>query len=223
MKKVLAQGFTLVELLIVIALLGIIATIVIATINPIEQANKARDAGYKNDASELVSAVQRYYASQNQFPWTTLDPSTYPNADKQFGWVSADDSTVGLCPTTGNCQSASPAPLISSYELATSFLNKSWIGTNVAGADKLYIGKAPGASSSVYVCWVPKSSANRQSLINSCASNSTTSCKMMDLSSDSFSSAGTPLQASTDTCGSPNSTNWTDFSSLPKCAECVPE
>jgi prepilin-type N-terminal cleavage/methylation domain-containing protein len=221
MKKVLAQGFTLVELLIVIALLGIIATIVIATINPIEQANKARDAGYKNDASELVSAVQRYYASQNQFPWTTLDPGTYPNADSPFGWVSADDGSVGLCPKTGNCQVASPAPLIASYELATSFLNKSWIGSSVAGADKLYIGKAGGASSSVYVCWVPKSSANRQNLINSCATNSTTSCKMMNLTKD-FTASGTP--ATSNVCTSPNDLAWSPSQgSLPQCAECVPE
>ena len=34
-------GFTLVELLIVIALLGVIALIVIAAINPIEQRNRA--------------------------------------------------------------------------------------------------------------------------------------------------------------------------------------
>jgi len=221
MKKVLAQGFTLVELLIVIALLGVIATIVIASINPIEQANKARDAGYKSDASELVSAVQRYYASQNQFPWTTLNSAV--TADSQFGWIDAADTSVGLCAAVGSgCQSttASPAPLIASFELETSFLNKSWIGSNVVGADKLYIGKAPGASSGVYVCWIPKSSANRKSLINSCASNSTTSCKMMDLTAG-FTASGTPATSSV--CTSPNDLAWSPSSSLPQCAECVPE
>lgn len=226
MKKVLAQGFTLVELLIVIALLGVIATIVIAAINPIEQANKARDAGYKSDASELVSAVQRYYASQNQFPWTTLNSTEYATADKAFGWVNAADISVGLCAAAGaSCQTttASPAPLISSYELETSFLSKSWIGTGVGAGDMLYIGKATGASSGVYVCWVPKSSANRQNLINSCSATSTSACKMMDLSATGgFTASGTPVKSTT--CTSPNDTAWSPASGLlPSCAECVPE
>lgn len=223
MKRILAQGFTLVELLIVIALLGVIATIVIAAINPIEQANKARDAGYKNDASEMVSAVQRYYASESNFPWTTLDPTK--TADLQFGWVSADDVTVGLCAAAGTaCQStaASPAPLISSYELATSFLSKAWIGAG-SQSDKLYIGKATGSSSGVYVCWIPKSSSNRQALITSCASGSTVSCKMANLSiSGGFTSAGTPSY--TGSCTNPNDAAWAPTgSNLPSCAECVPE
>jgi prepilin-type N-terminal cleavage/methylation domain-containing protein len=223
MKRILAQGFTLVELLIVIALLGVIATIVIAAINPIEQANKARDAGYKNDASELVSAIQRYYASQSNFPWTTLNPAT--TADAQFGWVSADAVTVGLCAAAGTaCQSsaASPAPLIGSYELQTSFLSKAWIGAGNQ-SDKLYIGKAPGSSSGVYVCWVPRANSNRQALITGC-SGTTPNCKMVDLNGGTagFTSAGTPSY--TGGCLTPGVTTWAPTgSNLPSCAECVPE
>lgn len=220
MKSVLARGFTLVELLIVIALLGIIATIVIAAINPIEQANKARDAGYKNDASEVVSAVERYYASQNQFPWTTLNDTI--DADTEFGWVDAADTTVGLCAAAGSsCQNttASPAPLIASYELQTSFLSKSWIGTNVTASDKLYIGKATGASSGVYVCWVPKSNSARNALITAC-SGSSAACKMADLTAG-FSGSGTPDY--TENCTSNSSTSWSPSGTLPSCAECVPE
>jgi prepilin-type N-terminal cleavage/methylation domain-containing protein len=223
MKRILAQGFTLVELLIVIALLGVIATIVIAAINPIEQANKARDAGYKNDASELVSAIQRYYASQSNFPWTTLNPAT--TADAAFGWVSADSITVGLCAAAGTaCQSAaaSPAPLIGSYELQTSFLSKAWIGAG-SQSDRLFIGKATGSSSGVYVCWIPKANSNRQTLITSCAAGSTVSCKMANLTiAGGFTSAGTPSY--TGGCTTPTDAAWAPTgSNLPSCAECVPE
>jgi len=40
--KTRSKGFTLVELLIVIALIAILSVAVLATINPIEQANKAK-------------------------------------------------------------------------------------------------------------------------------------------------------------------------------------
>jgi prepilin-type N-terminal cleavage/methylation domain-containing protein len=220
MKRILAQGFTLVELLIVIALLGVIATIVIAAINPIEQANKARDAGYKNDASELVSAVQRYYASQSNFPWTTVNVAN--TADIKFGWVSADDISVGLCAATGTaCRSAaSPAPLIGSYEVETSFLSKAWIGAAGVG-DKLYIGKATGSSSGVYVCWVPRANSNRQALITGCT-GTTPDCKMANLAATGgFAGAGTPVYA--EGCTTPGDANWAPTSGFPTCAECVPE
>ena len=41
-RKIFESGFTLVELLIVIALIAILSVAVLATINPIEQSNKAK-------------------------------------------------------------------------------------------------------------------------------------------------------------------------------------
>ena len=71
-KRAVSTGFTLVELLIVIALIAILSVAVLATINPIEQTNKARDAKFKNDAAEVLSAYERYFASQNNYPWNSL-------------------------------------------------------------------------------------------------------------------------------------------------------
>lgn len=212
MKKILAQGFTLVELLIVIALLGVIATIVIAAINPIEQANRASDAGKKADASQLVSAVQRYYATHDQFPWQACTGgSCTSTSDAAFGFVSADDVAVGLCGVAGaTCKtSATLGELITSQELQSQFLSKSWINATAVDA-KLMVGKGAGASSGVYVCWVPKAQSNRQVLINSASTGN----KMVALS---FSGAGVP-NAST-ACTLPSSPGWAAGS----CYECVPE
>src|SRR5579872_4230016 len=66
-----AKGFTLIELLIVIAILGILATAVLSAINPVEQINRGRDTGTQSDAEQLISAIQRFNASNGYFPWLT--------------------------------------------------------------------------------------------------------------------------------------------------------
>src|SRR3990170_6632158 len=70
MKK--SSGFTLIELLVVITLIGVLAVAVLSALNPIEQINKARDAGKRADASQLLTAVDRYFASNEKFPWNNF-------------------------------------------------------------------------------------------------------------------------------------------------------
>jgi len=221
MRRALARGFTLVELLIVIALLGVIATIVIAAINPIEQANRASDAGMKADASQIVSAIQRYYASHNEFPWQAAASCTTNGgtgctltSDAEYPFISADNPSVGICGSATDCKgSTTQGELLAALELQNAFLSKSWIAATSLDA-KIMVGKASGASSSVYVCWIPKSSSNRQKLISSAG---TTSNKMVDITG--FTSAGIPTSASASTCATPSDPNW----ALGKCYECVPE
>jgi len=74
MKMLIAQdrstekGFTLMELLIVIVIIGILAVAVLAALNPLEQIRRANDSGKKANARELVSAIDRYVASQGALP-----------------------------------------------------------------------------------------------------------------------------------------------------------
>jgi len=84
------KAFTLIELLIVIALLGALAVLLLAALDPFEQLKKGTDTGVRNTVSEVHGAIIRYYAvAGNKMPW---DPSTSIGPiDLSTGY-----STVGL-------------------------------------------------------------------------------------------------------------------------------
>lgn len=160
-KKAISDGFTLVELLIVIGLLGAIALIVISAINPIEQANRARDTRFKADGGQLVSAIDRYFAAKSEFPWMTLS-SSY-TTDSVWPFVSATDPGNGICSgTIGSPVCSADGLLVSNNELKTEFRSRDFI-QNAATADKqIMIGKDSGASSSVYACFIPLAKSTRE-------------------------------------------------------------
>jgi len=62
------KGFTLVELLVVVAIIGVLAAVLLIGINPLEQTRKARDTGKLSRCKEAISAAERYYAFHNDDP-----------------------------------------------------------------------------------------------------------------------------------------------------------
>lgn len=152
------RGFTLVELLIVIGLLGAIALIVIAAINPIEQANRSRDTKYQADSSQVVSAIERYFVAVGEFPWETVTPTL--DTDDPYGFANAADEGIGIC--GASCGSGSPGVLISSDELKTEFANRDFIKNSADTDKRLLVGKDSGSTSSVYACFIPKAKSTRE-------------------------------------------------------------
>ena len=148
------RGFTLVELLIVIALIAILSVAVLATINPIEQSNKARDASFKNDAAEVLNAFERYYTSSSRYPWMDVrgigvssvsDTIVVGSTSPAFGVVGVGDT---------------PGLLISTSELKNSFAGKDPFQASAAEEDKMYV-VHNGDTNDNYVCFHPKAAANR--------------------------------------------------------------
>ncbi|MFH0863902.1 MAG: type II secretion system protein [Candidatus Gottesmanbacteria bacterium] len=78
-------GFTIIELVFVIAMIGIFAVAIIVLINPIKRINQARDSKVKSDISQIATGLQNYFVLNSLFPTspeTTLvtsgDLRTYP-------------------------------------------------------------------------------------------------------------------------------------------------
>ncbi len=209
----MSKAFTLVELLIVIAILGIIAIIVIAAINPAEQANRARDTGTKADSGQLLSAIQRYYANNNKYPWNDCTGAScvpvVAEVSDAVTFLNANTAGYGLCGTGAGCPQGL---LMSGYELQPAFLGKAWV-TTTSQAEKIFIGKPQGVSSSVYVCWVPKSSSYRQTLINS----GKISDPFTGFTPTGTVTVKTGVTLVTDPCWAPAA------GALPQCAECLPQ
>jgi len=169
------SGFTLIELLVVITLIGILAIAVLSALNPIEQINKARDAGKRADASQLLTAIDRYFASNEKFPWNNYQ-THLASVDLAFSG-SAEMIGVGVCGDgdetddaaggdaldasqidSGGC--ANDGYLVNTQELKAQFGKRTYFESTAVVIDKLYIYKAVNEPS-VSVCFVPASKATR--------------------------------------------------------------
>lgn len=65
-KNLKSQGFTIVELLIVIVIIGILAALVITTYNGIQA--RARDTARITKVKEIAKAIEAYYIDNSQYP-----------------------------------------------------------------------------------------------------------------------------------------------------------
>lgn len=131
------KGFTIVELLIVIVVIGILATLVIVTFTGIQQ--KARDSKRKTDINALDSHMEAFYASNGYYPTLAdlqnstfvstqlkgLDPSALTDpkggaiaattSPSNYGYVAAASSTSTA--TCSNTTASSPTNACDSFTL----------------------------------------------------------------------------------------------------------
>ena len=74
-KSVSTRAFTLLEILLTIAIIAILSAILLAAINPIRQLSQTRDSQRRNDVSELHKAVQQYFIDKGIYPTRVADDS----------------------------------------------------------------------------------------------------------------------------------------------------
>lgn len=82
------RGFTLLELLIVIALIGVLSTVLVVMINPAKLLARARDTQRESDLIAILSSIAQYSSEHSgTLPDTDGDPltSNFPTSPTCIG------------------------------------------------------------------------------------------------------------------------------------------
>lgn len=115
------QGFTIVELLIVIVVIGILAALVITAYGGIQ--GKARNSKRSNDINALQTQIEAFYSQNNYYPsLTDLNSATWRATNmKSLEKVALVDPSTNCDPAVSStCVAATPAAKIYAYAVSDS-------------------------------------------------------------------------------------------------------
>lgn len=90
-----SRGFTLLEILLVVAAIAILSGIVIVAINPVKQLAETRNAQRRSDVAAISSAMSQYLMKHASYP-DLVEAGMCEDAEP-------DSSDYAICRTGANC------------------------------------------------------------------------------------------------------------------------
>jgi general secretion pathway protein G len=129
------KGFTLIELVVTIGILGILAVGALVALNPLAQFQKANDTRRKSDLAQVQRALEVYYQDHSRYP--TYTNNTYqingaawgsswqpymnvvpkdPTSSHHYAYYSSNGqsyyiyASLDRVSASDQCQAVSPAP-----------------------------------------------------------------------------------------------------------------
>jgi prepilin-type N-terminal cleavage/methylation domain-containing protein len=144
-KSATHRGFTLLEMLLVIAIIAILAAIVIVAINPARQLAQARNAQRASDLNAIQKAIQQYYIDELKYPWHAA--ATKPDAESASPICEEGENTncvnlSALVPTYLSALPTNPAGgnYVMAFESAGSKISLGAPGSNEQALNPVVIG-----------------------------------------------------------------------------------
>ncbi|KKQ96886.1 MAG: hypothetical protein UT56_C0001G0044 [Candidatus Levybacteria bacterium GW2011_GWB1_39_7] len=100
--KLSSDGFTLIELVLVVAIMGILSAFFLTVLNPFEQFKKAADSQRKSDLAQVQRALEVYYEDYSRYPEASSDKIAPQGSVKN--WGSSWAPYINLLPKDSSTQ-----------------------------------------------------------------------------------------------------------------------
>jgi type IV pilus assembly protein PilA len=139
------KGFTLLEMLLVVAIIAILAGIVIVAINPSKQLGAANDAKRWSDVNTIISAVYQYAIDNSG---TLPGPSTIAATTNNV-CNSTGTTTAGICTTGAACGAFTD---LSSTTNAGTYISSIPVDPSATATSTGYYIVKDGTTSRITVC-----------------------------------------------------------------------
>jgi general secretion pathway protein G len=119
-RQAAQRGFTLIELMVVVTIIGILAAVAVSNVKYAHQ--KAREAALRDDLYEMRKAIDSFYADKQRYPATLeelvpqymrkvpLDPMTKARDWEEIPADTSDPQIQSDQATSGDSSGAAAAP-----------------------------------------------------------------------------------------------------------------